>query len=295
MNFINDLRDFLVDFYSKNGFSFDSTNSTHELLCNYFNVKSKLIPPIPRTVFISSEISRKMNQCPYRKGLAIVQHRLEHGENVNCFLSKSIFSADYNDLLLHDWGIYHLHLSDTKRRQGDYFYRRSDWLLFARVEQNAAYLLEVYHHKEAAVFARKELLHVMQRNWPDVIESYRIKGVAGANPDLTNEQISCLRKQGGNALIEINRRVYAPIGGGYMTNGTNIQHLRSADYLFYYINNVQKGFEDNIESIKREITSQTGIAEKDIWIRLKVTNQGIVIEEAITGCTLYEFNMDSTE
>lgn len=135
----------------------------------------------------------------------------------------------------------------------------------------------------------------MQRNWPEVIEAYRIEGVTKVNPDLTNDQISCLRKLGGNTLIEINGCVYAPIGGGYMSNGTNIQHLRSADYLFYNINNVQKAFEDNIEFIKNEITNQTGIAEKDIWIGLKFANKGIVIEEATTRCTLFNFNMDSIE
>lgn len=147
MDFINDLRDFLVDFYSKHGFSYEASQSTHELLCNYFNVNSKFIQPIPRTIFISDEIKRKIRQSPYKKSFDDIKHRLERGENVNCFLSKSIFSISYNDLLLHDWGIYHFHLSDTKRCQADYFYKRSDWLLFARIEKNAAYLLEIYHHK----------------------------------------------------------------------------------------------------------------------------------------------------
>ena len=79
-----------------------------------------------------------------------------------------------SDDLLNDWNIYHFHL--TKRFREDGFAKRSDYQIFAWVTADCIYMIQIYPHKEAHLYTKKELLKIIEENWPELLKPHHIKG-----------------------------------------------------------------------------------------------------------------------
>lgn len=64
-----------------------------------------------------------------------------------------------------------------KASTDDYFSARGDFLLFAMFGVDAALLIDVLPHSgDSLLFAREDLIRVVARNWPAVIEPFELKG-----------------------------------------------------------------------------------------------------------------------
>lgn len=106
----------------------------------YFNFIKRRILPKSREIKISKEF-----KCPkeYKEGLDILKSKIKKGEDLIPYLSKNILKVNYNDSLLNDWGIYHLHLGKKKK---DNFIERTGPLLFAKFDDENAYFINIYSH-----------------------------------------------------------------------------------------------------------------------------------------------------
>lgn len=110
----------------------DDKNCVYE----YFNLQKRLVSQIPRRIEKSKEFS-----CPkeYEFALAEIENKIIKGDNLVPFMSDSILKTDFNDGLLNDWNIYHLHL--TKQFRTDGFAKRSNYELFVYFTEDTAYFI----------------------------------------------------------------------------------------------------------------------------------------------------------
>ncbi|ADC49267.1 hypothetical protein BpOF4_06025 [Alkalihalophilus pseudofirmus OF4] len=183
---------------------YEPPESPKEISFQYFNFLRRIVPPIPRKVLLSREFTFRNDM---REGLELIIEKVEKGIDLGPHLSSNIFDVEYNDDLLNDWGIYHLHLG-TKIRKKDGLIERTGPLLFVRFDNQFAYFINIMNHGS---WTNQDMVRIIHKNWPSSIKSFRLKEISGVHPRLTNKDIYKLRRGGANSVIEIEDGVvYAP-------------------------------------------------------------------------------------
>lgn len=77
-------------------------------------------------------------------------------------------------------------------------------------------------HRGNAVFADKELIEIIQDNWPELLDTFRLK-CASLEYDLSSQQQYKMRKAGVTTPVQIGDSVYVGPGLGITTAGTSLQ------------------------------------------------------------------------
>jgi len=108
-----------------------------------------------------------------------------------------VADADYEDAMMNDWGIHHLHLGTTVDAGG--FVDRTGPVLYARLEPKDVYLLTVMEHGE---WANQQLVQIIHDNWPRLLDRYRLRGVTLPS-SVTDGDIKRLRKGGVNTILRV--------------------------------------------------------------------------------------------
>jgi hypothetical protein len=155
-----------------------------ELLSVYFNWRNRFVSLRPRTVHRSNELVAK-NRAEVEKlaqkieaGCDLSPHlsgRVEEIINLKRAKPGRLGSRRDLDLLLNDWGIHHLHLSDVDR--GDGYVVRTGDLLFAAFRRTDAYLLDVLGH---GAWTSESVVEIAMTNWPQA-------GLFFQFPNMTSE------------------------------------------------------------------------------------------------------------
>ena len=114
----------------------------------------------------------------------VIKDHFLTGGRVSKFLSKKTLNATFNDGLLNDYGIHHLHLSDELDK-GGYFVNGSRMLLFALVKESDAFFIDVVPHPNDKItedvgWVRQDLLTIIDANWPQLLEPHIARGINGA-------------------------------------------------------------------------------------------------------------------
>ena len=138
--------------------------------------------------------------------------------------SRSPRSLSYNDHLLNDWGIHHLHLGTNLEADG--FVNRTGALLYVVFRDTLdvygegntdAHLIGVMSHND---FATQELLEITHANWPRLMQFGSVVGLKGDR--LSDDQISVLRSRRLNyCLLLRDGKAYLPPGGGVTLSGAS--------------------------------------------------------------------------
>lgn len=201
--------------------SYSDCNRDVDIVHRWFNVRSRLISTRKRQVIYSSALNKDIFK-KFHSEISFIEKNILNSGDLNIFLSKSIFRPDFNDYLLSDWNIYHFHLSTSANQRNNYFVSRSDNLLFCLIDDISVYGIDVRKHSENYVFARNHLLSIIHSNWPEKLESFRVKNILDVSfsPSLP-EQIHQLRKSGLTQMYQVNSDTYLPMGGGITMGGTS--------------------------------------------------------------------------
>ena len=197
-----------------------------EAVFQYYNLLKRRVEQKPRHILYSREF-----KCPekYKLALEEFEGKAKKGADLTPYLSEKLQRADYNDLLLNDWGIQHFHLS--RRFRDDGLVARSQYLIFAKVTADTIYMIQVYDHNAEDVFSREELIRILADNWPEVIERYHIKGARELTEHFDDHDYSEIRKGRIQSFVELGEnRVYGLMGGGYSTSGASLEALQQSDY-----------------------------------------------------------------
>lgn len=171
---------------NKSGYQ-DKPYGDKEVSQIYLNRQKRLISQKPREVLKSVTF-----QCPdkVKEGLNMVENAISKGQDLTPHLSENIRSPKYNDYLLNDWGIHHLHLGTTMRPNG--FIKREGPLLFCRFDENTAYLISIQPHGS---WTEQDMIRVLHKNWPESIAHFRLNDTAESTRSISDQDIKVSREK----------------------------------------------------------------------------------------------------
>ena len=277
MNFKSDLEQIAKEQFDSNDIFYEANMDVGRLAVRYFEMRNRLIVPSPRNVVFSEEIHDSLGRLAREteaeerekaleawRAVFLIRLLLKEGENVNGFLSKGIKSATgekSKDGLLWDFGMHHFHLSTQCESSG--FVERSGYLLYAIITQEGAYFVDIGPHRDprgqGREWVRQDLLCIAHSNWPELIESYVLRGQTGTV--LTDEEKQNLRKKNINHVTELGGKAVLPIGGGTMSDGSSAVCLMWASRLLHEIDQHQRYFDEYQGEVRSQLeASGTKIA-----------------------------------
>ncbi len=270
MNFVEDLRAMYAARLQAFGYSLPATTGdldqdTLRICVDHWNAVARRIAARPRTVHWSRELTANEPSLPsdIRTGLAATAQELRDGTDVMPRLSKKVRDRSYNDAMLHDWAIHHLHLGAAVRPNG--LQQRTGDVLFVMVRDDDAYLVDVRDHDS---FADDQLVEIIHSNWPETIRGFRLVGVGGMA--LTLEQRQNLRSKNANAGVQTaDGTFYVAMGGGMVAAGNNFRAIRWADMTLA----TARSLEDSVRGLDAlaladEVATATGARPLKLELRL---------------------------
>ena len=279
-----DLRRDLVTFFRTElvrlGYNVVDVTDDHELVCGYFGVCRRLIALEPRHILKSKNFS-----CipEHRNALAEIEQLILDGGNLSPYLSRRIKKFNYNDLLLNDWGIHHLHLGTEMDPDG--FINRTDIgrpLLYCRFEGDYAYFIDILPHGN---WTSQKLITTMHDNWPELLSSFRINGVTKTR--LSDEEIKELRKKKINYFIGMDDgTTYSSPGGGNTLAGTNIFDVRANHYYLNWVDRMQQKIIKEFPEIENRARERGIPFGKPPRFELRLIGETFCVVESYSGYNL---------
>lgn len=196
------------------GYALDPKDDPFKVAIKYFNVRLREIEAKPRTVHKAHNLTANPK---WDKALAEIERKAACGQSLMPHLSKRLLDVNYNDPMLNDWGLHHLHLSTKIGPNG--FTDRTGPLLFARVLPDAFYMVAVHEH---GAWTNRQLLEEVLKNWPQLLAPYELKGVVGLGHNVTEKEHAQLRKYNIETCLQLSdNKAYTSMGGGVASDGTN--------------------------------------------------------------------------
>jgi len=215
----------------------------------FFNMLKRHIEPRPRRVHEAKNLV-----CPagLEDAFLAIKEKISLGVDLRPHLSRSLANLDFDDMLLNDWAVYHLHISTNIEDDG--FVSRTGPVIFARFEREDAYLIAIHQHGKGApnAWTNQSMLKTMRDNWPSVVAPYVMRNVLGLDSPLSDDGVRQFRKIGVQTVSEIDGVVLAPMGGGYSTAGLATDVVRQSNR---YMTQV-RDWEERVVSIKTTILAQ---------------------------------------
>jgi hypothetical protein len=272
MNLIADLRTIITKEFQAEGKNPTATD-IEQMLYQFFNIfMKKQVVAKPRSIFTSKELEQKKSNNPiWLQDFMVIVGKIENGDDINEHLSKLSVNAKYNDPMLNDWGIHHIHLSTTKKTPSQKFYDRSAYLLLAFFQDDVTYLIEVLphpDHQDKVFWSQKNIIEIINNNWGKLLENWQLKGVVGTERNTSDIERSQLREVHINSPIQLGGQVFMGPGGGTTAAGTSVEVQMSCDNLlenlerFQTIDDVQQLIVE-LDSARTGDTDFTLVLEED--------------------------------
>lgn len=285
MDFERDLAQEIVRFFDERSIDFDRSRAADPsfLVEQYYRAKAKSIVQRPRSVHWSAELWAKLDTLDdrYRDPLVEIERRFTTGDDLAEFLSRQALSVEKSDGMLNDFGLHHLHLGRKVNPEDDYV-ARSDRLLFVGVGTDDALFVDVRQHPrldDANDFgwSDPELLDIIDRNWPHVLQSHELRGVDG---DCVSErERKELRRKNMNVVTRIGDMAVAPPGGGTTASGANLRHVLQAIWLCRLVQDTQRMIETRWIECRGDLRQAGLDVEDDAEFRLvRVEAEELTIE-----------------
>lgn len=246
---------------------------------DYHRYKFRKITDAPRRVFLASSLDK---QSKFENVITGILDKIEKGKPLLSYQSRLLKNTDYDDGLLMDWGVQHLHLGDSIESDG--FVKRTKELLFIKFTQDSAYVLGIFEHNEWSTLSILEIIH---ENWPETIDHHKVRNIVDISHCPDEETIQSFRKIGLNSAVKLkDNTVYMGPGGGITTAGTpmevthNVLHLRRTFSHAY--NHIVKEFDAicdhiGIECKLDKISIGLNLTDGKLVYTFKELEQGIVL------------------
>ena len=243
----------------------DRIADNDKLLLAYFRTLRRFVAPVPRDIHKARDFV-----CPteYHDALTKIECKIRRGDSINPHLSRKLLEIDYNDLLLNDWGIQHLHLGTREYNTGKHkgFIQGTRELLYVYFDQECAYFIKVLGHSD---FTSQILLQTIHDNWPNVLASYHNPHITGDH--LTDKQIRELRRKNLNYCVALSDGTsYMAVGGGIIFSGDNVFDVMRTNYLHHWARQQTEKVLENMPGMIERL-KQRGMEFSDpITLRLKI-------------------------
>jgi len=218
----------------------------HDYAIAWFKWQRRLIIKKTRILKKSKEFNCPKNRINGHKKL---EEAISNGFDLSPWLSISIKKLKYEDEMLNDWGIHHLHLGENKKTDG--FIERTNELLFAVFTNDTCYEIGIFKHGD---WSEIDLLEIINNNFPELINSKKLKGIVDIQySPKTRKEILDLRKAHVCYLIKLSDgSILLPPGGGVATDGSSIDAVTIADYWGHIFRKAEKDIEENIQKLIKD-------------------------------------------
>lgn len=222
-----------------------------DLLTVYGNWRYRCPPSRPRRVHISRELEKEMKDGEAPEALGLLIQRIKAGNALKPFLSRNVEVAvdrsegtphrrqEDLDLLLAEWGVHHLHLSEVIESDG--FAARTRDLLFAIFRPNDAYLIGVFPH---GGWMKRSVAERAVRNWPEAELFLRSNYATGLMHEREESESAALRDAGVTQSMVIDGHVYSP--QGQTLGGTSLPISRRVMTLMWELSDWKRHGEDRL-------------------------------------------------
>lgn len=250
----------------------------------YLNLKQRLVDPLPRKVHFSKQFD-----CPsnLKEGLNLIKVKIEKGEDITPHLSGKFKDLNYQDMMLNDWGIHHLHLG-TKLDEKTGLVKRTGPILYVKFDNDNAYFIQVMKHGE---WANDEIIKIIHTNWPESIKDYRLRSISiPEEHNLTKKQRAKFRDAGITTVVKVTKDIiYAPLGGGYVSSGHSLNNVRQCDSAKNNLNIMEQNVRDNFSRYEAAILEHTGYNGNrfDFILEISDMDNKVHITEKNSGARIY--------
>ncbi|MDN3559255.1 hypothetical protein [Vreelandella neptunia] len=258
-DWLNILKDIL-----QNHWGYDISGvSEEELPYVYFNAEKRRPDQRIRSVEISDAFA-----CPvdFQAGWERLKIIIETGGDITPNLSKLVDRLNNKDSLLNDWGIHHFHLGETLNGS---FIKRTGSLLFALVTKDKFYAINIFDH---SAWADQDIVEIVHRNWPDVVSQYQIKNVMSTTEFSESDKLTLRAKNTNSFFTVSDGTVYAPIGGGVVSSGYNVQAIMSTDQQRSLLKSLEDNLQSRLVSLKDTLYQHGYSGEEYIKATLEITD-----------------------
>lgn len=287
-NFFEDLRRLLCELMTERGWNLPDRNTDLQEVClAYLEGVHRQIQPMPRRVYWSTvlEAKRAVFSADVLLGLQTIEAEVLAGDDLGARLSKATkFPADREklDMLLSDWGFYHLHVGS--RVPGREFTERSALVLFVRVTADAMYFVDVMLHGSHAPVAPwylGKLNEIVLQNWSHLLIKSHIPGGMPTTP----EDVRTARAKGFVTLWQGSDGAnYFPAGGGYSAARVSIMVVTQMDRLLDEVQVLERLCRGGAADIARKLGEHAGVALSELHLELRLDADGrFLVEETKTG------------
>lgn len=270
LDFISDYVEHLKDQLNECGimFKFPPSNDSRTMIYQYNNLMKRLIIPKKRKVHYSNEFNYSSQ---YHGVVKEIENKLINGESIFPYMSKEIINLNYKDLLLNDWGVYHLHLGSKIDKRNPRFISRTNELLFIRVDEENVYFINIFKHGD---WSERRVLECIHDYWPETIRKYQIKAISTVTLD--NKTISMMRKNGISSLYNIRNVCYASPGGGYMSSGHSVESVMFSNKLWNNIRLYELYVKENRGLYYTEVSTSTKKNPKSLEFKLVIDDNNFL-------------------
>lgn len=274
IDFKEDLREAVMSTLNKYHVNYKNKDDLHTLMIRLYTFWEKYIEPKKREVFLSRELEDELASCPEAVQIALdkMAEWIRNGVDVNCFQSRGLYgkgSRDYQNML---YGIVHLHLSAGKDDiepvvKKDGFAKPGTYILFAYFTESRSYFIKILKHpkpfgedKSVAVeWVSKELLSIMERNWPELLADKKLEGAVlcdseGKRLDVDDSTIAALSTGHINTFVNLGNTLYMA-GLGMTGSGDSVSAVLQANRMFHYVRRVQRFYEKNEAGLHEQFRS----------------------------------------
>ncbi len=261
MDFESDLRAEILKYLPHN--QTDESSLSHmrinDLLITFLNWLHRCVHPHPREVLRSREITSNPLWTNKQTDLDAIVSKLKAGADISAHLSKGILRGHAPkktntknllnrkdlDLLLNEWGIHHLHLSNVIEPDG--FVTRGDLLLFVIFSQTRAYMLDIIRH---GYWTEQRLVEIAVNNWPEDKLFVELKGIM-PEPAISAKDRNNFRRVGVATSVNVSGKAYVSRTGGLTLSGTSSKMTIEAVRLHRRIKEFEDRCRNNPDDLRR--------------------------------------------
>ena len=246
--------------------------SSEEIALFYFHFLKKRIPSTPRKILKSQFFICPPENLP---GLTLLEYNITKGNDLSPYQSKQLKSIEKHDKMLYDWGIQHLHLGIKMGNEA--LRERTSNLLYTIFDNSMAYFIGIYTHSD---FESLSLLEIIQQNWPQLIEPYRLKGPVAYESNIEVNDIGKMRKAGITTFQKISGNLYFSPGGGISMSDTSIEASRKSNKYLDFFETIECQLKENlIEFFQKKYGKIVIIKKGELHFKLTLCGDKYVVTE----------------
>lgn len=230
----------------------------------YFNAENRRPKKKARKLILADSFV-----CPQElsEGWEKLKKKVEDGEDLTPNLSKLIKKIKNKDSMLNDWGVHHFHLGEDME---DSFIKRTGPLLFALLVNDNFYAIGIFDHGS---WANQDIVEIIHRNWPTVIENYKLRGAIDMSYHPNEKERLTLRSAGVNVYTSVSDgTIYAPIGGGVAGSRFNTQAVMRTIKQKDLLEKLEKHLDNELDSMQETFKEQGYNGDLEVEASLLITD-----------------------